>query len=264
MALFENELSVAEQDLEILLHGFLQLPWSDYILNPRRLRGSDFLMRWSQGVWSEQRLTAAVNFTGEFFALPYGPSSVAPDNDPREFELYFERLESAGVQGLKRPDLLVFRKHDEKSVLEMVENLGGFQQLPFTTEGALTELLRSAVLAVECENSLWVAAEMPDYGSKLTPQRRKQGGLGLRKNAVLPTIIIKDEDVAPLTAWQSKNNVPIHVWHAFFDLAFGISLDRALSLIKDGTVEATQQPFRLRLAPQPSKSYITNPDNSRF
>ena len=34
----------------------------------------------------------AVNETKDFFALPYGPSGVAPDSDVREFELYFERL----------------------------------------------------------------------------------------------------------------------------------------------------------------------------
>ncbi len=27
---------------------------TDFVINPRRLRGSDFLMRWSQGRWSEE------------------------------------------------------------------------------------------------------------------------------------------------------------------------------------------------------------------
>ena len=72
------------------------------------LRGSDFLMRWSQGVWSEERMIQAVNGTNEFFAMPYGPSSTAPEDDVREFELYFERLEAAGLRDVKRPDLLVF------------------------------------------------------------------------------------------------------------------------------------------------------------
>lgn len=43
------------------------------------------------GVWSEERLIQAVNETGQFFAIPYGPSSTAPEDDVREFELYFER-----------------------------------------------------------------------------------------------------------------------------------------------------------------------------
>ena len=55
----------------------------------------------------------AVNETKDFFALPYGPSGVAPDSDVREFELYFERLEAAGLGKVKRPDLLIFHRSAE-------------------------------------------------------------------------------------------------------------------------------------------------------
>lgn len=104
---FETELSVAAEDICIELRGQDFAPWADFILNPRRLRGSDFLMRWSQGVWSEERLLQAVNDTGRFLAIPYGPSSVAPADDIRAVELYFERLEHAGLGHIKRPDLLI-------------------------------------------------------------------------------------------------------------------------------------------------------------
>jgi len=43
---FEKELSVAVEDIEFELRGFTAVAWSDFVLNPRRLRGSDFLMRW--------------------------------------------------------------------------------------------------------------------------------------------------------------------------------------------------------------------------
>jgi hypothetical protein len=46
---FENVLSVAAEDIEFELRGRGAVPWADFLLNPRRLRGSDFLMRWSQG-----------------------------------------------------------------------------------------------------------------------------------------------------------------------------------------------------------------------
>jgi len=133
MSLFECELSVAVEDIQLCLRGHSPIPWLDYLLNPRRLRGSDFLMRWSQGVWSEERLVAAVDATMDFFALPYGPSGVAPDNDPRAFELYFERLEAAGMAGVKRPDLLIFRARDREVVEPFVNGLGGPQELPFVT-----------------------------------------------------------------------------------------------------------------------------------
>ena len=105
---FERVLSVTAETIEFGFGGFGQIDWADFLLNPRRLRGSDFLMRWSQGVWSEKRLIDAVNATGSFYAIPYGPSGVAPTNDVRAFELYFERLEAAGLGGIKRPDLLIF------------------------------------------------------------------------------------------------------------------------------------------------------------
>lgn len=53
---FERVLSVSTADLELELRGVKEVVWADFLLNPRRLRGSDFLMRWSQGVWSEKRL----------------------------------------------------------------------------------------------------------------------------------------------------------------------------------------------------------------
>jgi len=92
---FEKILSVCVENIEFEFKNNPFTEWSNFLLNPRRLRGSDFLMRWSQGVWSEERITQAVNQNGEFFAIPYGPSSVAPDDDVRAFELYFERLEIA-------------------------------------------------------------------------------------------------------------------------------------------------------------------------
>lgn len=192
-------------------------PWANFWLNPRRLRGSDFLMRWSQGAWSEERLSQAVHSTGQYFALPYGPSGTAPDNDVRAFELYFERLEKAGLSRMKRPDLLIFRAQDRDEINKVVDGLHGIPELPFTPENhpSMQILLSKAILAVECENSLWRAKQMPDYHTPLTPQKRLGGRLGLKKTAVLPTIIIKEEDRKPLKSWQRKHKIPIHIWHAF-------------------------------------------------
>ena len=155
MNLFEKVLSVPSEELSFELRGPCEVPWSDFLLNPRRLRGSDFLMRWSQGQWSEDRLIQAVNETGKYFALPYGPSGTAPEGI-REFELYFERLEKAGLGKLKRPDLLLFRKEDHESLQEVIQTIGGTAELPFTAEDhpEMSRLLSMAFLAVECEQSL--------------------------------------------------------------------------------------------------------------
>jgi len=234
------------EDLAITLRGMGKAPWAEFLLNPRRLRGSDFLMRWSQGVWSEERLTQAVNSTGKYFALPYGPSGTAPDNDVRAFELYFERLDQAGLGNIKRPDLLVYRLQDKAKVDSAVQQLGGLSELPFTPEdhAKMQDLLEHAVVAVECENSLWRAKQMPHYAAPLTPQKRLDGKLGLKKGAVLPTIIIKEEDRKPLRNWQKDRKIAIHIWHAFFDEAYGISLANAERLIARGDIEPTRQVFQ--------------------
>ena len=246
MHLFEKVLSVCVENIEFELKGYASVEWSNFLLNPRRLRGSDFLMRWSQGVWSEERITQAVNQNGEFFAIPYGPSGTAPDNDVRAFELYFERLDAAGLGKIKRPDLLIFKKADQETIMKAVENLGGISELPFIQENDahMQEILLKAIVAIECENSLWQGSLMPDYRTELKPQKRLGGKLGLKKNAVLPTIIIKEEDREPLQAWQDSNDIPIHVWHVFFDMAFGLALDEAQRLIEEGYVLPTEQTFQ--------------------
>ncbi len=246
MYLFEKALSVCVENIEFELRGYASVEWSSFLLNPRRLRGSDFLMRWSQGVWSEERITQAVSETKEFFAIPYGPSGTAPDDDVRAFELYFERLEAAGLGKVKRPDLLIFRNTDQQAIKEIVDNLGGISELPFTAEDnkGIKEMLFKAVVAVECENSLWKGQLMPDYGAELKPQKRLDGKVGLKKNAVLPTIILKEEDRKPLQAWQDANEVPIHIWHVFYDVAFGIAFDEAQRLIEEGYILPTEQIFQ--------------------
>ncbi|MDE3057910.1 MAG: AccI family restriction endonuclease [Bacteroidota bacterium] len=241
---FENILSVSEENLLFELRGINEILWQNFLLNPRRLRGSDFLMRWSQGVWSEHRLIEAAATTKKFFAIPYGPSGTAPTDNVREFELYFEKLETAGLGNVKRPDLLVFKIEEKPEVDTFVNSIGGLKQLPFIPEKDLQNLIKRAMIAVECENSLWVAEKMPDFHSELTPQKRLKGKLGLKKNAVLPTVIIKEEDRKPLRRWEKKNNIPIHIWHVFYDRAYGLAFNDAEKLIRKGLIEPTIQIFQ--------------------
>lgn len=241
---FERVLSVSTEDIELELRGITEITWADFWLNPRKLRGSDFLMRWSQGVWSEKRLIDAVNNTGKFYAIAYGPSGTAPTDDVRAFELYFERLEAAGLGNIKRPDLLVFRNSDRKFVDDFLNQIGGEEELPFITEDKLQPLVQKAIIAVECENSLWVAEKMPDYNTPMKAQKRLGGKIGLAKTAVLPTVIIKEEDRIPLNKWQDENKIPIHVWHVFFDRAYGLSFDEAQRLVSEGLILPTEQVFQ--------------------
>lgn len=242
---FDRAMSVCDDDIELELRGHDPAPWADFLLNPRKLRGSDFLMRWSQGVWSEKCVVDAVNATGEFFACPYGPSGTAPD-DVREYELYFERLEEAGLGDLKRPDLLIFRCRDRSQIDVAIEKLGGLASLPFTKEDHpdMQQLLSLSVMAVECENSLWRSEQMKDYGKPLKPRKWLNGELGMGKSAVLPTVIVKEEDLPRLTSWQEEMGVPLHIWHVFFDRAWGVSLSRVIELIENGQIAATSHTFQ--------------------
>jgi len=203
-------------------------------------------MRWSQGVWSEERLKEAVNKTSNYYALPYGPSGTASEDDPRAVELYFLRLEKAGLGQLKRPDLLIFRRTDQAAVDGIIAALGGIEELPFTSEDEplMQALLAKATLAIECENSLWVARKMPLYGKPLKPMKRLGGKLGLKKNPVVPTVIVKEQDLFPLRQWQAQHKIKIHVWHVFYDMAFGIALDYAEELIAQGLIEPREQVFQ--------------------
>lgn len=256
--LFEEILSVSREDLWDSLTFLQPIPWLDFELNPRRLRGSDFLMRWSQGVWSEKRICHAVNRLKGYFALEYGPSGVAPDGNPRAFELYFERLEKAGKAKIKRPDLLIFPKSKQEAVKRIVERFGGKAELPFIAEKRLSNLLSMAIMAVECENSLWRAKKMPRYGCELRPQRRLKMQLGVAKTAVLPNIIIKDEDLPNLRNWQRRTGVKVHIWQVFFDLAFGMALDTATRMIRKEAIVPNTQVY------QAPGGATTNKDIYRF
>lgn len=197
-------------------------------------------------MWSEDRIVQAVNATDEYFALPYGPSGTAPDDDVRAFELYFERLERAGLNDVKRPDLLIFHKRHSGEIDEIVQRLGGISELPFTPEDHcdIQTILTRALMAVECENSLWKASLMPHYGAELRSQARLGQKPGLPKSAVLPTIIIKEEDRGRLQDWQTQQGIKIHIWHVFYDMAFGISLDEAERRIEEGYITPTVQTFQ--------------------
>lgn len=85
---------------------------------------------------------------------------------------------------------------------------------------------------------------MPDYNTPMIAQRRLGGKMGLAKTAVLPTVIIKEEDRIPLNKWQEENKIPIHVWHVFFDRAYGLSFDEAQRLVTDGLILPTEQVFQ--------------------
>lgn len=269
---FEQFLQTTRIDVEILLPDLFEQGLYEFFLNPRYLRGSDFLMRFSQGRWAEDIVVRTINATGDLRAIPYGPSSVAP-SEPLEMERYFERLDQAGAIG-KRPDLLILSRQAYEDVLPYLHEIG-IENLPFTPETELDFLHSQAIIAVEVENSLWVAHRMPEYGKGtillelITKRRRfrkpeskarweawvesvrrfceqsegRKHLQGFLESAKVPTVIVKEEDLDPLTAWESSFNIPIFIFHIFYDEAYYISLHEACELIDVGIITSTEQTF---------------------
>jgi len=75
--------------------------------------------------------------------------------------------------------LLILKKSFENEIKQIVNDFGGIKELPFIGEENLSELIKNSIIAVESENSLWVAEKMSDYNKKLKPMKRFGGKLGL-------------------------------------------------------------------------------------
>jgi len=246
MTNFDQVLSVPAEEIQILLHGHVQLPWNEFRLNQHRICGSDFLTRWSQTAWAESLLIYTVEETEGYFAVPYGPRAVAPAEDVREFALYCQDLERAGFADQRRPDLLVFLSRDKNSVEKVIRRLGHQQLLPFTPESSpdMRRLLSLAVLALKCESSLWITEDFPSPGARPKPTMRPGRRPRRARRAASPTMALKEDDCSCLHQWQEKHHVPVHFWHVFFDAAFGISLSEAETLIEDKLVAPSTQVYQ--------------------
>lgn len=204
-----------------------------FLINPRRLRGSDFLMRWAQGRWSEEIVMQALDQTSQFGIIPYGPSTVAPD-DPTELELFFEKMDVIAQEG-KRPDLLLY----DKITFEWVQNelekrLGSTEKMAETPSVELRDVIAKAQAAFEIENSLWVTERMPGFGKPFSRYTRGKNKGRLKPAGIIPTIIVKQEDIPRLQQWEANYNIPIYVVHIFYDRGYFIKFGDILTMLNSG------------------------------
>lgn len=221
---------------------YFALDITDFVINPRRLRGSDFLMRWSQGRWSEEIVIRALNQTRQFGVIPYGPSTVAPD-DPRELELFFEKMNAINQEG-KRPDLLLYDKPTFEWVQTQLEHrLGGIEKMAQTPSALLRDLIAGARAALEVENSLWVTEKMPGFGKPFSRYTRGKNKGRLKPAGIIPTIIVKQEDIPRLQQWEADFGIPIYVVHIFYDRGYFIKFENVLTLLGSGELGMETQRF---------------------
>lgn len=241
---FDRYLELATAELEWEFGGIdLFAPADiDFLINPQRLRGSDFLMRWAQGRWSEEIVMRAINQTQQWSVVPYGPSTIAPD-DPRELELFLEKMDVIAQEG-KRPDLLLYDKRTFEWVQgQLVTQWGSVEKMAEMPSSQLGDVIRKARVALEIENSLWVTEKMPGFGKPFSRYRRGKNKGRLKPPGVVPTVIVKQEDIPRLQQWEADYSVPIYIVHIFYDRGYFIKFDAVLALLASGELGLETQRF---------------------
>lgn len=99
-----------------------------------------------------------------------------------------------------------------------------------TESSQLQDIIAKAKAALEVENSLWVTERMPGFGKPSKRYVRGKNKGRLKFQGPVPTIIVKQEDVARLQQWQAKYDIPIYIVHIWllWRFARGLSLNRSL------------------------------------
>jgi len=213
-----------------------------FLMNPRRLRGSDFLMRWSQGRWSEEIVIQTLNQTSQFGIIPYGPSTVAPE-DPHELERFFEKMDVIAQEG-KHPDLLLYEKTKfERARSELEHRLGSIEKVAEMPSAPLRDVITGARAALEIENNLWVTEKMPGFGKSFSRYTRGKNKGRLKPAGIIPTIMVKQEDIPRLQQWEADYGVPIYVVHIFYDRGYFIKFDDILNHLASGELGMETQRF---------------------
>jgi hypothetical protein len=213
-----------------------------FLINPRRLRGSDFLMRWTQGRWSEEIVVHALDETDQFGVIRYGPSTVAPE-DPSELEFFFEKMDVIAKEG-KRPDLLLYDKVTvDWARRELEHRLGSVEKMAETSSEQVRDVITKARAAFEVENSLWVTEKMPGFGKPFSRYVRGKNRGRLKPAGIIPTIIVKREDIPRLEQWEAEYGIPIYVVHIFYDRGYFIKFQNILGLLASGELGLETQRF---------------------
>jgi len=241
---FNLYLQLPESELIWETEGAVYLPPDEiyFLINPRRLRGSDFLMRWAQGRWSEEIVIRALNRTAQFGVIPYGPSTVAPE-DPEELELFFQKMDVINQEG-KRPDLLLYDKATyDWACNEVCRRFGSVEKVAETSSSVLEDVISKANAALEVENSLWVTEKMPGFGKPFSRYKRGKSKGRLKPAGIIPTIIVKQEDITRLQQWEDNFGVPIYIVHIFYDRGYFVKFSNVLDMLESGELGTEAQRY---------------------
>ncbi len=186
----------------------------------------------TDGQWGEKN--ALDILSKHFFAIQYGPSDAGDKKlSPEEKKERKEKICQI-ANGRRRPDLLVYAQNHRNKIKKILKDLP--RDLSLVPEIWLTPLLEHAICGVEVKTSLrYRSALMPEFDLPLKEMKRLKncGRMGLRKNAIVPHIFLKPNDLKGLLRWRLENNMPVQVWQFLMDTAWGIDLDRANTIYLD-------------------------------
>ena len=74
----------------------------------------------------------------------------------------------------------------------------------------------------------------------------------------------KKKTVPLYVAGKKEIGLPIHIWHVFFDRAYGLAFDEAERLVAEGFIEPTIQTFQATRAAQQPKKQFTNTTTTHY
>ncbi len=144
----------------------------------------------------------------------------------------------------KRPDLLLYDKATYNCVKNEVEQrLGSVEKVAETPSSILKDLIPKALAAIEVENSLWVTEKMPGFGKSFSYYNRGKKKGRIKPAGIIPTIIVKQEDIPRLQQWESDFRIPIYIVHVFYDRGYFIKFDDVLTGLSTGKLGFESQRY---------------------
>lgn len=116
----------------------------------------------------------------------------------------------------------------------MDRRLGSVEKVAETSSSLVEDVISKATAAIEVENSLWVTAKMPGFGKPFSRYKRGKNKGRLKPAGIVPTIIVKQEDIPRLQQWEAHFGIPLYVVHIFYDRGYFVKFNDVLDMLESG------------------------------
>ena len=75
---------------------------------------------------------------------------------------------------------------------------------------------------------------MPGFGKPFSHYKRGKNKGTLKPAGIIPTIIVKQEDIPRLQQWEADFGIPVYVVHIFYDRGYFIKFNDVLGMLESG------------------------------